>query len=271
MTPVERATNIELDAEPWALHLAAAKGEALRYITGDRSNEVPTGMASVLAFAGDHVLIVSAKSLSPSVQESLARFTVSGFFDQRYSEVCTFEVDSRITTAARMSLVEALVPPWAQSRLDLIDWFESGDYFGGYVPGVETFDPLDLQSFFTSSLHQARAELPNLSNPLLRVVSQDSGMYLRILANPQTYVNFEKRLVSELEAAVDCPVVHLCAYEWADIVAASSRSRWPLFRRLRLLWGLLKAHTVVVYVDEDDRWHVGRRARWRVLTGFAQS
>ena len=256
-----------IDDQPWETPYSDAVIQAFsRPLEGERA-QVPSGLAQVTLYEGDHILVVSANEQPPSLYPTLKEFACAGLRNRAFTEACSFEVDDRLSKQEIIDDISESVPASALDRLDVTDWAESGEYFGQYTEGTgDRFTVADLESYFLAPTHRARHEVMQHSDALLRVVSQDSGRYLSCLANPDEYVRYERVLPKRLSSTTGCSVLQLCTYEMTDIARASAR--YKFFRRARfvaLLVGLIRSHNVAFWIDKRDVWHLGMGAACRML------
>jgi len=256
-----------LDEHPWDPQYPKEVLNSFTRPGGRARAEVPSGLPYGPLYEGDHVLIVSATELPSSLYTALKRFAYVGLKDRVFTEVCSIEVDDRLEKSDILMDVSEGLPDAALERLDVLDWEESGDYFDQYASeSGDRFQVSKMEEFFLAPVHRARREFSRKPNALLRVISQDSGRYLGCLINPSAYVRYERKLPARLSAAVGCPVVQLCAYEIADVIRASARSRTSRrLARLALILGLLRSHSVVYWIDDAEHWYYGLRAALRIL------
>jgi len=238
-----------------------------KQLSGYQNNQsLPSGISNLYLKAKDHILFF-VDSDSDHYIADVASFLAAGLENPTYNEICTLETSDHWNRERLELEIRKRTPYDYTQKLDIITWEV------GYEPYVsdkkvekQEFVPSTMQGVFFTEMYKARQNYHSNPENCARIVSEDSGQFLRSLANPREYLIYEGRLADDLKAAFKTPILQMCIYKNSDIQATSNELGKNHITRDEILIRLVATHGKFLYKDSNNNLLTDRKAKRLLLS-----
>lgn len=203
---------------------------------------MPSGIPNLTVEAGDHIAVIALDD-GDKYLSLVADFISSGIQSGAAglnSEIVSLELSvARNSSEMRDMLAERLGRNPAVDDVDIRD-------------AERNYSDYDLELFSREGMLRAisyEAErFKSSSRTAFRCASEDCSYFLRSISNPSEYLNYEYRLMSDLNAVIRRPALQLCVFRMGNLEILHRERGLLLHRSLRKI---IRSHSKIIAVNTD--------------------